>query len=93
MKDPDFVLLGRIGAHVMHSQHDARETTRAARAAFNARFDDEVDPERILDPADRVARAAAARKAYMLGLSLKSAKVRRERAARRQGLSAASHDT
>ena len=83
MKDPDFVLLGRIGAHVMHSQHDAHETTKAARAAVVQKFEDEVDPERILDPADRAARAASARKAYMLRLSMKSAKVRRERAAAR----------
>jgi hypothetical protein len=83
MKDPYFVLLGRIGAAKMHSLHDARETTRAARAAVVQKFEDEVDPERILDPADRAVRAASARKAYMLGLSLKSAKVRRERAATR----------
>jgi hypothetical protein len=83
MKDPYYVLLGRIGAYKMHSLYDARETTKAARAAFNTRFDDEVDPERILDPADRATRAASARKAYMLGLSMKSAKVRRERAAAR----------
>ena len=83
MTDKDYVLLGRIGAYRMHSLYDARETTKAARAAFNTRFEDEVDPERILDPADRAARAASARKAYMLGLSMKSAKVRRERAAAR----------
>ena len=83
MTEMDYTLLGRIGAYKMHSLYDARETTKAARAAFNARFDDEVDPERILDPADRAARAAAARKAYMLGMSLKSARVRRERAAAR----------
>ena len=83
MKDPYFVLLGRIGAHVMHSQHDAHETTKAARAAVVQKFEDEVDPERILDPADRAARAVSARKAYMLRLSMKSARVRRERAATR----------
>ena len=83
MTDTDYVLLGRIGAYKMHSLYDARETTKAARAAFNARFDDEVDPERILDPADRAARAASARKAYMLRMSMKSAKLRRERAAAR----------
>lgn len=67
----------------MHSLHSACEVTQAARAACNQRFEDEVDPERVLDRADRAARAAAARKAYMLRLSMKSAKVRRERAAAR----------
>jgi hypothetical protein len=83
MTEIDHVLLGRIGAARLHSLYNAKELTKAARAAFNTRFDDEVDPERILDPADRAARATSARKAYMLGLSMKSAKVRRERAAAR----------
>ena len=83
MADSEKALFGRLGAYKMHSLYDARETTKAARAAFNTRFDDEVDPERILDPDDRAARAASARKAYMLGLSMKSAKVRRERASTR----------
>jgi hypothetical protein len=81
--EKDHELWGRIGAYAMHAKHDARETTKAARAAWNQRFEDEVDPERVLDPEDRAARAAAARKAYMLRLSLKSAQVRRERSAAR----------
>ena len=84
MDDNDHVLWGRIGAYRLHSLYDARETTKAARAAFDKRFEDEVDPERVLDPEDRAARAAAARKAYMLRLSMRSAKVRRERAAGRE---------
>ena len=83
MTEMDHALFGRIGAYRMHSLYDARETTKAARAKFNMRFEDEVDPERILEPADRAARAASARKAYMLRLSMRSAKVRRERAAAR----------
>ena len=38
MTDKDYVLLGRIGAYKMHSLYDARETTKAARAAFNTLF-------------------------------------------------------
>lgn len=79
---PDFALLGRIGAYTMHSRHSAIETTRAARAAAWARFEDEVDPQRLLDPAERAVRASAARRAHMLKLSLKSRRVRQERAAR-----------
>lgn len=72
-------LLGRIGAYRLHALHPANETTRAARAAFLARFEREVDPEGVLDPEDRAARAAAARKAYMLRLALKSREARRRR--------------
>ena len=84
MSDMDYTLLGRIGAYKMHSLYDARETTKAARAAFLGRFEREVDPDGVLDPAERATRAAAARRAYMLGMSLKSARVRRERAAGRR---------
>lgn len=81
MSDTDYyTLIGRIGAYRLHAMYRADETTRAARAAFLSRFEAEVDPEGVLEPADRAARAAAARKAHMLRLSLKSARVRRERA-------------
>ena len=85
MTDRDYELIGRIGAYRMHSLHDARETTKAGRAAFMQRFIDEVDPDGILEPEERAKRAAAARRAYMLRLSLKSAQVRRKRAASRHG--------
>ncbi len=65
-----------------HSMHDARKTTEAARKANAERFERQVDPDGVLDPAERARRAEHARKAYMLGLAYKSAKVR---AARRSG--------
>lgn len=74
-------LLGRIGAYRLHALHPAEETTRAARTAFLARFEREVDPEGLLDPEDRAARAASARKAYMLRLALKSRDARQARRA------------
>ena len=69
--------IGRLGAHSMHAKHDARETTKAGRAAFNQKFEDEVDPERRLSPAERSRRAAHARSAYFTRLALKSARARR----------------
>ena len=48
--DAELTLLGRIGAHAMHAKYDSRETTRAARAAFSARFEHAVDPDRVLGP-------------------------------------------
>ncbi len=51
--------------------------TRPARDAFEARFLDQVDPERTLPAAERSRRAANAKKAYFHSLALKSAKARR----------------
>lgn len=70
---------GRIGAHALHAKYDSREITASARLAFDGRFEREVDPDGTLDPAERARRAKHARKAHMLRLALKSAKVRRER--------------
>jgi hypothetical protein len=51
--------------------------TAPARAAFNARFETQVDPEGILDPAERAKRARHARKLFYAQLAEKSAKARR----------------
>jgi hypothetical protein len=73
------VLRSRMAAYKLHATHDARETTRAARAAFEDRFAREVDPDGILAPAERARRAAAARKAYFTRLSYLSARARMAR--------------
>lgn len=72
----------RIAAYSLHAQRDARETTAPARAAFLARFEDLVDPDRILTDAERVRRAESARKAHFTRLALRSAQARRARAAK-----------
>jgi hypothetical protein len=77
-------LRGRVGAHVLHATHDPRETTKAARAAFNNRFEREVDPDGKLTPAERARRSDHARKAYFTRLALKSVASRRKRAASRR---------
>lgn len=64
------VLRARLGALAQQAQYDTKETTRAARAAFNARFENEVDPDRTLTEAERVRRADAARRAYFTRLRL-----------------------
>ena len=74
---------GRLGAYVNHSRNSSFETTRAARAAFDKRFELEVDPDNLLDPAERARRALSARKAFFCRLALNSAKARRLR--REQG--------
>ncbi len=60
---------------------DRVAATSPARAAFNARFDDEVDPDRTLPAHERARRATAARRAYFMRLSLRSAQARRRSAA------------
>ena len=70
---------GKIGAHVTHSRHDARELTAPARQAAFARFEQEVDPEQILPEAERLRRAEHARRAHMLRIAHKSALVRSAR--------------
>lgn len=78
---------GRIGAYVMHARHDPRATTAAARFAFNRRFLDMVDPRHELSDAERMRRAAAARKAHFTRLAYLSAcrrREHRERKARRR---------
>ena len=70
---------GRIGAYRLHATHSPKETTKAAREAFMARFEREVDPDGTLAPEERARRAEAARKAYFAQLAHKSAKARRRR--------------
>jgi hypothetical protein len=76
-------LAGRIGAYLMHSRNDTRSTTAAGRAAFLARFEEQVDPDRQLPEDERARRAIAVRKAYFSRLALQSAEARRRRAGRR----------
>jgi hypothetical protein len=54
----------------------ARRFARA-RAAFLARFEHEVDPDRTLPPDERARRAASALRAHMLDLARRSARSRR----------------
>lgn len=58
---------------------DRTAATRPGRDAFMARFEREVDPEGLLDPAERAFRAEHAKKAYFARLSYEAAKARREK--------------
>ena len=77
------VLTGRLGAYVLHSQYDSRELLKPARAAFESRFEREVDPDGVLPVEERSRRAEMARKAYFTRLALLSAQARRRRTSRR----------
>jgi hypothetical protein len=76
-------LRGRIGAYLVHSRYDPRQTTAPARAAFLRRFLDEVDPDRALPESERLRRAASARKAYFTRLAYLASRRRQYRKARR----------
>lgn len=77
-------LTARIAAHASWATTpDRKARTAPARAAFLQRFEDEVDPDRVLPEAERLIRAEHARKAHYLRLALKSAQARRERRERR----------
>jgi hypothetical protein len=71
-------LRARLGAYSLHARYDTRDTTSAARAAFLARFENEVDPEGVLPVKEREKRAEAARKAHMTRLAMRSAMARRK---------------
>lgn len=72
-------LRARIAAHTRWSQQDRREGTAAARAAFNDRFEREVDPDGVLPREERLRRAESARKAYFTRLALASSRARQAR--------------
>ena len=72
-------LRARIGAHALHA--GGGTNTARARAAFQHRFEQEVDPEGILPEPERLRRAEHARKAYFARLTLASINARRGDAA------------
>lgn len=75
------VLRARLAAHAMHARHSGREVTAAARAAFLARFEQEVDPDGRLSPEERQRRAEHARRAHFTRLALASSRARSARVA------------
>lgn len=72
----------RVAALKMHSLHDARQTTRKARATFLASFETQVDPQGVLAPGERRRRAETAHRAHMAALAFRSSVARSKRAAK-----------
>lgn len=74
----DRSLIGQIAANERWSRvTDRAAATAPARAALDAKFEREVDPEGLLPGPERARRAANARTAYYKRLALKSARSRR----------------
>lgn len=80
-RDPaERVLISRLAAHERWAKcEDAAAATAPARQALRDRFERQVDPGGVLDPAERARRAESARKAYYTRLGLKSVQARRAR--------------
>ncbi|MGP5053192.1 hypothetical protein [Brachybacterium alimentarium] len=82
MSDPTTrKLAAQVAAHTSWaSTSDRAARTANARAALQARFEDEVDPHRVLDPDERARRVEHARSAYYARLALRSHSSRRKAA-------------
>jgi hypothetical protein len=74
----------RLAAYALWSKADPVAHTQPARRAFMERFERQVDPEGVLEPAERARRAEYARKQYFASLALKSSRVRSARKAAAQ---------
>jgi hypothetical protein len=70
-------------SHAAHTSwahtEDRPARTSKARQAFDQKFYDEVDPDRVLPAKEREKRAKNARQAYFAGLALKAATAARKR--------------
>ncbi|MDT5149220.1 MAG: hypothetical protein QOI01_953 [Mycobacterium sp.] len=64
--------------------------TQPGRDAMRRKFEDQVDPERTLSPAERAKRAESARRAHFKRMALRSAVARRKAREARGGADAAS---
>lgn len=69
------VQYGRMGAHALHAA--GKTNTGPARAAFDLRFEREVDPDFSLTPVERAKRAEHARRLHFSRLAAASAKARK----------------
>lgn len=77
-------LRSSIAAHESWANtSDPTARTEPARQAFLRRFEDQVDPDRVLPADERTRRAESARKAHFQRLALRSSKVRAANAADR----------
>lgn len=73
-------LAGRAGAHKSWAQTEDRTArTEKARAAADARFEKQVDPDSVLTPQERKRRAAQARAAFYAEIQRRSAAAARAR--------------
>ena len=75
-------LRARAAAKAMHAKH-GRSGTAGLRRGFMRKFESQVDPDEVLPVAERQRRAQLALESHMIGLSVKAARARAERARER----------
>ena len=75
----------RVAIYTRLATADRKEMTAPARAAAMDRFEKQVDPNGLLDPAERAQRAEYAKKAYFTAISAKGVAARRANARRKRG--------
>lgn len=79
-------LRSRLAAHHSWARTaDRAARTRAAREAFMRRFEEQVDPEGKMSPAERLRGAEQARKAHFAKLALRSSRARQGSGPGRRG--------
>lgn len=76
----------RIGGLTRHALHGSAELSLQGAAGLLARFEHEVDPEKVLPEAERRSRAQALRRAHMLRIARLSAKARAANRSGRKGV-------
>jgi hypothetical protein len=79
MTSDDRTLIARIAAHESWARTpDRAARTARGRAALEAKFERDADPDGVLPPADRARRAEHLQRAYFARLALASARARRK---------------
>lgn len=74
----DRTQIAKIAANTRWAnESDRSAATQPARDGLARKFEDQVDPDRVLSPAERAMRAESARRAHFQRLALKSAQARR----------------
>ena len=77
----DMAARGRIGGLVRAARYPAQELTEKARDTFRSSFEQQADPEGVLEPHERARRADLLRRAHMARIARLSAVARRKKAA------------
>lgn len=81
-KDPaERTLIASIAGNTRWAFEDPSAQAERAGRNIDKRFEDQVDPEGVLDPDERAKRAARLKSAYFKKLALKSARARRKESA------------
>lgn len=81
MTPAERVLRARIAVHTSWANTpDRAARTRHGTEALLARFERQVDPEGVLEPAERERRVESAKRAYFSALALKGMQARRRNA-------------